>query len=280
MSQTATQPVHPSEQASWNAAEWSSGKHIATYATQVLTPVEVQIFVRYHEPLCGRVLDLGCGAGRVLAYLVMLGAEAHGIDLAPAMVEHCRRTIPSAHVRVGDVGALEDAVEGTFDVVIAPDNLIDVFDDGERRRVIAGVRDVLEPGGLFIFSSHDLGWLERNPGPREWERRSLAGTLIKLMDLSPARVAAALRTRLEIARNRKRLGPLQRRAADHAIVNDFPHNYSLLHYYIRRDDQERQLHELGFELVECLAADGSTVHAGAYGTTDSLYYVARRADQD
>jgi SAM-dependent methyltransferase len=264
-----------SAQAAWNSSEWAAAKHVDIYDNRVLTPVEVQIFVRYREDLSGRVLDIGCGAGRVLAYLVMLGAEAYGVDLAPAMVEYCRRTVPEAHVSVGNAAALADSVTGPFDVVIAPDNLIDVFDDGERRRVLSGIRDVLAPDGLFIFSSHDLGWLEENPGPREWEQPTAAQSLQKLLDASPARLIQAARNRREIARNRKRLAPLEKRHADHAIVNDFPHNYSLLHYYIRRDDQERQLSETGFALVECLAADGRAVGPGGWGTTDSLHYVAR-----
>ena len=76
--------------------------HPDVYANNVLTPVEVQIFIRYQEKLAGRVLDVGCGAGSVLAYLLMIGAEAHGIDLAPKMVEYCRRTLPDADVRLGD----------------------------------------------------------------------------------------------------------------------------------------------------------------------------------
>ncbi len=279
MSGTATERTlrRASRQSEWNAREWASGKHLETYANQILSPVEVQILVRHRETLTGRVLDLGCGAGRMLSYLVMLGAEAHGIDLAPAMVEHCRRMLPKADVRVGDVAELRGCVEGMFDAVIAPDNLLDVFDDGERRQVLGSVREVLADGALFVFSSHDLGWLQENPGPRPWEESSSRRTLTKLLEASPAQVIRALGNRREIARNRRRLGPLQQRRTDHAIVNDFPHNYSLLHYYIRRDDQERQLEACGFELVECLAADGRRVPAGGYGISDSLYYVARAA---
>lgn len=275
--QAMAEPARASGQARWNAGEWAAGKHIERYANRVLSPVEVALFIRYADRLSGRVLDVGCGAGRVLAYLVMLGGQAHGIDLAPSMVEHCRRTVPEAHVVVGDAGALTECVEGSFDVVIAPDNLIDVFDDAERRHAIAEVAKVLSPDGLFIFSSHDLGWWEEHSGPREWERRSPARMLRKLLDASPARLVGAVRNRREIAHNRKRLAPLERRHADHAIINDFPHNYSLLHYYIRRDDQERQLRELGFELVECLASDGRLVGPGESGDSDSLHYVARLA---
>lgn len=265
-----------SRQAASNSTEWATGRYIDVYANRVLTPVEVQIFIRYQEKLSQRVLDVGCGAGRVLAYLLMIGADAHGIDLAPSMVEYCHRTLPDAHVRVGDAQAIRQSFDGAFDVVLAPDNLIDVFDDTERRGVIADIREVLAPDGLFIFSTHDLGWQESNPGPREWEQTSGAGVMKKLLASSPASLVGAVRNRREIARNRARLAPLEQHHADHAIINDFPHNYSLLHYYIRRDDQQRQLTELGFELIECLAADGRTVGPGGSGNTDSLYYIARR----
>lgn len=269
--------TEPSRQAAWNAAEWAAGKHLGAYANSVLTPAEVQIFIRYRDKLSSRVLDMGCGAGRVLAYLLMIGAETHGIDLAPAMVDYCRRTLPEANVCVGDAAAIRESVEGEFDVVIAPDNLIDVFDDAERRQVIADIKDILAPDGLFIFSSHDLGWAQANPGPLPFESTSVGGELHKLIAKSPAELLAGVRSRRERARNRKRLGPLQQFNSDHAIINDFPHNYSLLHYYIRRDDQERQLHELGYELVECVGSDGRTVGPGGSGPLDSLHYIARVA---
>jgi SAM-dependent methyltransferase len=266
-----------SSQSKWNASEWATGKHIQSYANNVLTPVEVQIFIRYQEKLRGRVLDVGCGAGRVLAYLVMIGAEAHGIDLAPKMVEYCHRTLPDADVRVGDASKVRDSVEGTFDVVLAPDNLIDVFNDAERRRVIADVKELLAPDGLFIFSTHDLGWVDVNPGPREWEVTSTRSELRKLIEKSPLELVEGLRSRRERKRNRQRLAPLEQRNGDHAILNDFPHDYSLLHYYISRDNQERQLRDLGYELLECLGSDGGTVGPGGSGPQDSLYYIARAA---
>lgn len=266
-----------SPQARSNAREWAAGKYIDAYDSDVLTPVEVQIFVRYQDKLAGRVLDVGCGAGRILSYLVMLGADAHGLDIAPAMVDHCRRRHPEATVALGDAGTVSEYVDGLFDVVIAPDNLVDVFADLERRAALADFRNVLAPDGLLIFSTHDLRWADANPGPRDFELGSPMGTVRKLLERAPADLVRGVRSRRERARNRTRLAQLQQRHSDHAIINDFPHNYSLLHYYISRDAQEGQLHELGYELVECLGADGRPVGPGESGPTDSLHYVARLA---
>ena len=75
-------------QSAVNARIWRSGKYLRAYDSRVLIPGEVQLLVRYSSHLAGRVLDLGCGAGRVLAYLVMLGSDAYGFDISAAMVEH------------------------------------------------------------------------------------------------------------------------------------------------------------------------------------------------
>jgi SAM-dependent methyltransferase len=188
------------------------GEHLDGYAHRVLTPAEVLIFVRYRERLSGRVLDLGCGAGRTLGYLVALGAETHGIDIAPAMVEHCRQAFPAATVRVGELTSLGECVDGSFDAVLATDNLFDVLDDAERQRALKDIRDLLTPEGLLIFSSHDLGYLDAHPGPREWEMPSRTEKLRKLAERSPVDLFRAIGRRRRAAANRRRLMPLQQRS--------------------------------------------------------------------
>jgi SAM-dependent methyltransferase len=54
----------------------------------------------------GPVADLGCGPGKVTAYLANLGVPAFGIDLSPKMIELGRRAHPHLSFTVGSMTAL------------------------------------------------------------------------------------------------------------------------------------------------------------------------------
>jgi SAM-dependent methyltransferase len=262
-----------------NMELWETGDFVDEYANRTLTPAEVVILVRYREALSGRVLEVGCGGGRILGYFVALAGEAHGMDVSPSMVEYCRRTYPEAHVRVGDLRDFANPNGERYDAIFAGGNVIDVLDDSERRRVLAGMRDNIAPGGLLVFNSHNLAQLD---APERHDRGDSRGAsaralLLKALNRPPARVVRAAASLPRKARNRRRLGPLQRRAEHYAIVNDEVFDYGLLHYYIRRDDQARQLSELGYELIEVLDGNARPVAEGEAGHGWSLHYIARPA---
>lgn len=254
-----------------NLHQWETGDYVAEYANRTLRPVEVVLLMRYREAFSGRVLDVGCGAGRILGYLLTLGGDVHGIDVSPRMVEYCRQRYPEASVLAGDMGHLPEAIEGGFDVILASYNVIDVLDDATRQEFLSDMHRRLTPGGLLIFSSHNLAFA--NTSRTTPTLRRILGRLNR-----PPRELLELPLRLPARfRNRRRMRALERREADYAILNDLAHDYSLLHYYIRRDDQERQLDQVGYELVECLDLDGRTINAGdAASHCSELHYVARR----
>ncbi len=261
----------PSLQARFNAEVWRAGRYLSQYDRRDLHPAEALMLARHREHFSRRVLDVGCGAGRILRYLVALGADAHGVDISPRMVEHCRALFPALDIRIGDVRSLPESAHGAFDVVLLSDNLLDVLDDAERRSALADIRGLLAEGGLLVFSSHNL-WARDHRGSAPGERR--AGRLGLLLDRPPRWTLRAIGGLPRRRANRRLLGPHQSRAVDHAIVNDAAHDYSLLHYYISRGAQERQLAQLGLRLIEVLEFDGTSVPAGADGRGGSLYYVA------
>jgi trans-aconitate methyltransferase len=243
---------------------WSKGRLLLTYARRRLRPPERVLFDRYREELAGRVLELGCGGGRLTGHLIPLADSVTGIDVASSMIAYCRKAYPDATFQQRDLREFAAHDESSWDAVVAGFNVLDVLDHRERQLVLDGLHRLLEPGGMLIMSSHNLACAPLIRAP--------------LLNLSPNPVRTANRlARLPRAvRNHRRLASRQFVDGYYGILNDVAHDYSLLHYYISREGQEAQLAEHGFELLECLDLDGATVPRGqsAYGCHE-LHYVAR-----
>ena len=57
-----------------------------------------------------RLLDAGCGAGLFASLAAERGAEVHGLDAAPGLVDYARRRVPDAEFVVGDIGQLRSPI--------------------------------------------------------------------------------------------------------------------------------------------------------------------------
>ena len=102
----------------------------------------------------GRVLDLGCGAGRVGLHLQSHGHEVVGIDVSPLAVAVARRRGLS-DVRLG---TLDDAVRAgeRFDTILLLGNNLGLL-AGERqgRRLLRKLARVATDGGRTLAGSFD-----------------------------------------------------------------------------------------------------------------------------
>lgn len=99
-----------------------------------------------------RVVEVGCGPGRITAHLGGLGLDMLGIDLSPAMIEQARRRHPDLDFRVGEMTAL-DLPPGGAAGVVAWYSLIHI-PPAEHPAVLAGFRRVLAPGGHLLLAFH------------------------------------------------------------------------------------------------------------------------------
>jgi SAM-dependent methyltransferase len=253
------------EQGRQNADFWKRGETLRHYARRDLRPVEALLLERFREALAGSVLELGCGAGRLTGHLSQIARAVHGVDISPAMVAYCRKAYPRATFAVGDLRELSGFQTGSYDAVVAPFNVIDVLDDRERVAALEEIRRIVVDGGLFVMSSHNRAFEPRIPASvRVW---------IGSPRTEPFESIRRLPRRLG---NRRRLRPREREESGYAIVNDEAHDFAVLHYYIARDAQARQLAEHGFELMACFDLDGRPVAAGgAARRCPELHYVAR-----
>jgi SAM-dependent methyltransferase len=98
----------------------------------------------------GRVADIGCGPGRVTAYLADKGVDVFGIDLSAGMVAEARRLHPHLSFQVGTMTAL-DLADASVDGICAWYSIIHV-PDGSLPAVFAEFHRVLRPGGHAIVA--------------------------------------------------------------------------------------------------------------------------------
>ena len=97
----------------------------------------------------GPVADVGCGTGRVIAYLDGLGLPVFGIDLSPGMIEVARRTYPGLRFEVGSMLAL-DLPDAALGGVLAWYSTIHVPDE-RLLEAFAEFCRVLAPGGVALL---------------------------------------------------------------------------------------------------------------------------------
>jgi SAM-dependent methyltransferase len=258
----------------WNRAA-------AAYARLTeLMPAEQRILERMASELRGAaVLDLGVGAGRTTPHLLALDVGRYvGVDLSPRMVAAARERHPGVEFREMDACDLSALSSNTFRMALFSYNGIDCVTDANRRRVLAEVFRVLEPGGAFVFSCHNLAWLAaRNGGAAAppFELPSFEPTLDPLRLLRrTARFAVSLAVSV---RNRAKLAAWQEQGEGYALLNDSGEHYGTLMYYVSIATQRHQSCEAGFERVQVFNLDGS--RAEDTSTDYWMHFVARKPQQ-
>jgi SAM-dependent methyltransferase len=101
-----------------------------------------------------RVLDFGCGGGRLVDELGRRGYEAVGIDSSKGMVTSAEAHFPKADVRLGDIEDL--ASLGTFDAVVSVMTLPFVDD---IRATMAALAGALHDDGILVFAALNPDWV-------------------------------------------------------------------------------------------------------------------------
>lgn len=105
-------------------------------------------FVGALRPSPGRVLDAGCGTGRVAVRLAELGYDVVGLDLDGSMLEVARAEAPTLDWRLGDLAAFD--LGETFDVVLVAGNTIPLLDAGTLRDACRCLAAHLAAGGVVV----------------------------------------------------------------------------------------------------------------------------------
>ena len=95
-----------------------------------------------------KVLDAGCGTGRVAIELHQRGFEVTGTDVDPAMLEAARAKAPELRWHHADLVELDLA--DRFDVAVLAGNVLIFVTPGTEGDVVRQIAGHLVPGGLCI----------------------------------------------------------------------------------------------------------------------------------
>ncbi len=109
-----------------------------------------------------RLLDYGCGYGRTLNDLALLGfMNTVGVDFAPQMVARGKRDFPHLNLRAVRALPLSEA-DASFDAVLLLAVQTCIPNDQEQEALLSELRRLLRPGGMLYISDMPLQADERN----------------------------------------------------------------------------------------------------------------------
>lgn len=102
-----------------------------------------------------RILDAGCGTGRVGGYLAERGHEVVGVDLDDYLIAEAQETYPAADWFVGDIAefdlaALDGGAHEGFDIIVSAGNVMTFLDPASRAAVMGNLAGALRRGGRLV----------------------------------------------------------------------------------------------------------------------------------
>ncbi|WP_338539286.1 class I SAM-dependent methyltransferase [Janibacter terrae] len=101
-----------------------------------------------------RILDAGCGPGRVGGRLHELGHDVTGADVDPALIAAAQEDHPGPRWVVSDLATLDlrddEGRRTPFDLVVCAGNVMTFLAPSTRRSVLAGFADHLAEGGRAV----------------------------------------------------------------------------------------------------------------------------------
>ena len=95
-----------------------------------------------------RVLDAGCGTGRVAIELAARGFDVVGVDLDPMMLDEARKKAPALEWVLSDLVQLR--LRREFDAAVLAGNVMLFVGPGTEADVLARIATHVVPGGLVI----------------------------------------------------------------------------------------------------------------------------------
>lgn len=204
-------------------ASWYDHPHYFDLVFRDETPAEVtffdQAFDRFAAGKVKRLLEPGCGSGRLVVEMASRGYEVTGLDLSQPMLDYLARRLQrrglNAHVVCGDMTSM--GFSRKFDSAFCTFNTFrHLTKENDAVNHLRSVADNVRKGGLYILGFHLIP-MDADPECTERWRASSGGTrlsvTLKVIDFDRRRREEMLRVSIKAV---KRSGKVER------IRSEFP----------------------------------------------------------
>lgn len=125
------------------------------YDLNITDTADFSFYLNLAEQRKEKILDIGCGTGRILQHLMKNGYESIiGMDLSQHMLQLAKKKLSeSGFAAILVEGDMRDfSIDDEFSLIIIPNcSMIYIDNDEDRRRVFQSVYRHLQPGGIFAF---------------------------------------------------------------------------------------------------------------------------------
>ena len=138
-----------------------SSWYIERFRTMAADGADLEGEARFVDAMVGRgarILDAGCGPGRVGGALHQRGHQVVGVDVDPALIEAAEQDHPGPTWLVGDLARMdlaEHGIEGGFDVIVCAGNVITFVPVDDRRPALERMGAHLADDGRIAIGFGD-----------------------------------------------------------------------------------------------------------------------------
>lgn len=149
------------EQSKWvditTADPEHSARYVERFRSMAAAGEDIEGEARFIDAMAARgsrILDAGCGPGRVGGFLHRAGHQVVGVDVDPVLIAAAEHDHPGPRWFVGDLAELDLAALGVadpFDVIVSAGNVVTFLAPSTRRTVLANLAGHLADDGRLVI---------------------------------------------------------------------------------------------------------------------------------
>lgn len=119
-----------------------------------------------------RILDVGCGSGRLIAHLIFKGirpGNVVGIDVSTKMLEYARQELPN-EVKLKKASLSDFDLEPEIFDLVTSSMVLHHLDNEELDAALKRIHRVLKPNGVFFFIDTDPERIAGSTDPKNEDK--------------------------------------------------------------------------------------------------------------